>query len=311
MTTTDGDAVRDEIKGLATERVNERYSTLDEWSTLRLVQAMNDEDAGVAHAVAEAAEPIAEAVDAIAARMAEGGRLLYLGAGTPGRLGVLDASEIPPTFGLSPDRVVGVIAGGDTAIRTAVEGAEDDADLGAHDVSSREVGSHDAVVGISASGRTPYVLGALREAADRGALTVGLSCNSDSPLGAAADIAIEVVVGPELVSGSTRLKAGTAQKMVLNMLSTLTMIRRGKTYGNLMVDVQITNAKLRARAERTVALATGCELDEAARALSEADCSVKLAILLILSGLPVNAARKHLDDADGFLRTALESARES
>ncbi len=311
MTTTDGDAVRDEIKGLATERVNERYSTLDEWSTLRLVQAMNDEDAGVAHAVAEAAEPIAEAVDAIAARMAEGGRLLYLGAGTPGRLGVLDASEIPPTFGLSPDRVVGVIAGGDTAIRTAVEGAEDDADLGAYDVSSREVGSHDAVVGISASGRTPYVLGALREAADRGALTVGLSCNSDSPLGAAADIAIEVVVGPELVSGSTRLKAGTAQKMVLNMLSTLTMIRRGKTYGNLMVDVQITNAKLRARAERTVALATGCEGDEAARALSEADGSVKLAILLILSGLPVDAARKHLDDADGFLRTALESARES
>lgn len=298
-------AVHSEIGDLDTERVNAAYASLDALSTLELVQAMNREDASVAAAVALATEPIAQAVDAIAGRMRRGGRLLYVGAGTPGRLGVLDASEVPPTFGMSPDRVVGVIAGGDGAIRTAVEGAEDDAGLGAHDVAGREVTALDAVIGISASGRTPYVLGAVAEARERGALTAGLACNADSPLGAAADIAIEVVVGPEIISGSTRLKAGTAQKMVLNMLSTLTMVRLGKTYGTLMVDVQITNEKLRARAERTIMRATDCSRAHAAEHLDAAGGSVKTAIVAVLAGLSVEAARAALEEADGFIRDAL------
>ncbi|WP_166982240.1 N-acetylmuramic acid 6-phosphate etherase [Paramicrobacterium fandaimingii] len=294
-----------EIEGLATERVNDAYATLDTFSTAELVQAMNREDASVADAVARVEPAIAGAVEAIAERMRRGGRMLYIGAGTPGRLGVLDASEIPPTFGLGPDRVVGIIAGGDGAIRTAVEGAEDDAGKGAADIASRDVAEHDTVVGISASGRTPYVLGALAEARERGAFTIGVACNEASPLGAAADVAIEVVVGPEIISGSTRLKAGTAQKMVLNMLSTLTMVKLGKTYGTLMVDVQITNEKLRARAERTIMRATGCDQLRAAEQLDAADGSVKAAIVAVLTGVSAGAAADALEAADGFIREAL------
>ncbi|PFG29229.1 N-acetylmuramic acid 6-phosphate etherase [Paramicrobacterium agarici] len=300
-----GESVHREIGGLATERVNDDYARLDELSTPELVRAMNREDASVAAAVARVDAAIAEAVDAIAQRMRRGGRLLYVGAGTPGRLGVLDASEIPPTFGLDPDRVVGVIAGGDGAIRTAVEGAEDDAELGASDVAARDVGAFDTVVGVSASGRTPYVLGAVAEARERGAFTVGVACNAESALGAAAHTAIEVVVGPEIISGSTRLKAGTAQKMVLNMLSTLTMVRLGKTFGTLMVDVQITNEKLRARAERTIMRATGCDRERAAEQLDAADGSVKTAIVAVLAGVSAAQARAALHEADGFIRDAL------
>ncbi|QPZ39014.1 N-acetylmuramic acid 6-phosphate etherase [Paramicrobacterium chengjingii] len=298
-------SIHREISGLATERVNDSYSSLDELSTPELVRAMNREDASVAAAVAHAETAIVAAVDGIAERMRRGGRLLYVGAGTPGRLGVLDASEIPPTFGMSPDRVLGVIAGGDGAIRTAVEGAEDDAALGVSDMAARGVTALDSVVGISASGRTPYVLGAIGEARTRGAFTVGFACNAESPLGAAADVALEVVVGPEIVSGSTRLKSGTAQKMVLNMLSTLTMVKLGKTFGTLMVDVQITNEKLRARAERTIMRATACDRQAAAELLDAADGSVKVAIVAALAGIPAEAARSALERSDGFIRHAL------
>lgn len=304
------DDVHKEIGALATETVNEAYQDLDLMSTRELVDAMNREDARVSGAVAAQSDAIASAVDAIAARMAKGGRLLYIGAGTPGRLGVLDASEIPPTFGLSPDVVIGVIAGGDSAIRTAAEGAEDSSELGAADIASHDVTELDSVVGISASGRTPYVRAALHEARQRGALTIGVACNAGSPLGRESDIGIEVVVGPEIVTGSTRLKAGTAQKMVLNMLSTLVMVKRGKTYGNLMVDVKVTNKKLRARAERTVMLATGAEREDASRVLRAAGGSVKTAILTVLSGVSVEEATQRLADADGFLRHALRDITE-
>lgn len=298
-------AVRREVEGLATESVNDRYAELDTLSTTELVRAMNGEDASVATAVGRAEQQIANAVDGIAARMHAGGRLLYVGAGTPGRLGVLDASEIPPTYGMSPDRVVGVIAGGPGAIRTAVEGAEDDPELGANDMAAHQVGADDAVVGISASGRTPYVLGAVRAARERGAFTVGFACNTGSALTAASAVGIEVEVGAEIVSGSTRLKAGTAQKMVLNMLSTLTMVRLGKTFGNLMVDVQITNQKLRARAERTVMRATGADAETASRVLDAAEGSVKVAIVAILNGTSPEQARRELAEADGYIRVAV------
>lgn len=299
--------VHAEVDALATERVSERYADLDTLSTAELVAAMNAEDRTVADAVHAVEPAIVEAVDAVAARMARGGRILTFGAGTPGRLGVLDASEIPPTFGLDPEQVVGVIAGGDAAIRTAAEGAEDDAELGAADAARNAVGPDDSVVGISASGRTPYVLGAIREAASRGALTIGLACNAGAPLGEASDIAIEPVVGPELVSGSTRLKAGTAQKMVLNMLSTLVMVRRGKTYGSLMVDLQITNEKLQARAERTVMRVTGCDQTDAARALDDAEGNVKTAILARSAGIDAAEAGRVLERCGGFLREALRT----
>ncbi|MCW4456748.1 N-acetylmuramic acid 6-phosphate etherase [Microbacterium sp. MPKO10] len=308
MTEEQGDAsvaVHREIGGLDTEQVNDEYSHLDAQSTTELVRAMNREDASVAAAVARAEPEIASAIDGIADRMRRGGRLIYVGAGTPGRLGVLDASEIPPTFGLDPDRVIGVIAGGDGAIRSAAEGAEDDSALGAQDMAQRDVTELDTVVGISASGRTPYVLGAVKYAREQNALTVGLACNSGSALGRAADVPIEVVVGAEIISGSTRLKAGTAQKMVLNMLSTLTMVRLGKTYGTLMVDLQITNEKLRARAERTIMRATGCSREHAADQLDAADGSVKTAIVALLAGLPAADARAALAQADGFIRDAL------
>ncbi|SEB43824.1 N-acetylmuramic acid 6-phosphate etherase [Paramicrobacterium humi] len=304
------DATRDGLErtlaGLATERVNARYRDLDLLTTPELVAAMNELDRGVADAVATASAEIARAVDGIAERMARGGRLIYVGAGTPGRLGVLDASEIPPTFGTEPDRVVGLIAGGDAAIRTAIEGAEDDADAGRAAVHELAIGEDDSVVGISASGRTPYVVAAVAEARRRGALTIGVACNSGSELGRTAKVAIEVEVGPELVTGSTRLKAGTAQKMVLNMLSTLTMVRLGKTYGNLMVDVRITNEKLRARAERTVRQATDADAETAARTLDAAGGSVKTAILALLADCPVPDAAAALETADGRIRVALE-----
>ena len=290
---------------LSTERVNERYADLDLLSTPDLVAAMNAEDASVAPAVALASAAIAEAVDGISERMLRGGRLLYIGAGTPGRLGVLDASEAPPTFGIDPDRILGVMAGGPTALVTAVEGAEDDEEAGRRDIAERDVGELDSGVGISASGRTPYVIAAIVEAKRRGAFAVGVACNAASDLSAAADVAIDVVVGPEILTGSTRLKAGTAQKMVLNMLSTLTMVRLGKTWGNLMVDLRASNEKLVARSERTVMLATGTDAVTAATTLAAVGGSVKAAILVHLAGVRPAAAELLLVHHDGFLRQAL------
>lgn len=239
--------------------------------------------------------------------MREGGRLIYVGAGTAGRLGVLDASECPPTFDIDPSRVVGVIAGGDTAIRTAVEDAEDDREGGADAMAAIEVTARDSVVGLSASGRTPFVSGALGFARAAGALTVAVACNQDSVIGRGADHAIEVVVGPEFIAGSTRLKAGTAQKLIVNMISTVTMVRLGKTYGNIMVDLRATNEKLRARAERIVMLIAGCTADEAGAALEGAGGSVQAAVLMLLRGLSAEEAAELVATSDS-LRSALARA---
>jgi N-acetylmuramic acid 6-phosphate etherase len=300
--------LRRELEGLTTEAVDAALSDLDLRSTQELVLLMNAEDARVPAAVREAAPAIAAAVDAITARMRRGGRLIYLGAGTSGRLGVLDASECPPTFGVDPAQVVGVIAGGDRALRNSVEAAEDASGEGRDSVDGLGVGPDDAVVGIAASGRTPYVVGALARARERGALTIAVACNAGSRIGAVADIAIEAVVGPEFIAGSTRLKSGTAEKLVLNMLSTLTMVRLGKTYGNVMIDVRATNEKLRARAQRTVMTVTGCGADEAAAALGAASGSAKTAALMVLSGVGAAEAESLLARHDGILRAALAAA---
>ncbi|MET7846641.1 N-acetylmuramic acid 6-phosphate etherase [Streptomyces avermitilis] len=297
-----------ELETLTTEAFRPELAEIDQLPTLEIARLMNGEDATVPAAVAARLPQIAAAIDAIADRMARGGRLIYAGAGTAGRLGVLDASECPPTFNTDPSEVVGLIAGGPSAMVTSVEGAEDSKKLAAEDLAGLGLTTDDTVVGVSASGRTPYAIGAVEYARARGALTVGLSCNAGSALGAAADHGIEIVAGPELLTGSTRLKAGTAQKLVLNMLSTITMIRLGKTYGNLMVDVRASNEKLRARSRRIVALATGATDEEIERALEATDGEVKNAILTILGGVDGPTAARLLEESDGHLRAALAAA---
>jgi len=282
-----------------------RYSPdlrLDELNVTELVTLMNDRDATIAVAVGKALPSIVAAIEATVERMRAGGRLIYVGAGTSGRLGVLDASEVPPTFGTPPDVVLGIIAGGPPAIVGAVEAAEDSDTDGAKDLVALDVGPLDTVVGIASSGRTPYVLGALHLARDRGALTIGLSCNPQAPISDSVEHGIEIVVGPEILTGSTRLGAGTATKMVLNMFSTLTMVSLGKTYGTLMVDLRATNAKLHRRAMRIVTLATGADEHTARTALHEADWHAKLAIAMIATGLSAGRAKAALDQADGHLR---------
>ena len=300
--------LRERLNSFATEAVNEATRELDRLPLDEQIAVMCEQNATVADAVAACAPQLAAAVTLVVDGMRAGGRLIYVGAGTPGRLGILDASEIPPTYGMDPSRVVGVIAGGETAIRTAVENAEDDDVAGAAAVDELGVGRHDTVVGISASGRTPYVLGALLRARELGAATVGFACNAGSAIGEASDVAIETVVGPEVVTGSTRLKAATAQKMVLNTISTLTMVRLGKVYGNLMVDVRATNEKLRARSERIVMLATSTDAVTAARALAAVDGWVKAAILVVVTGLGGDDAVRLLNEHDGMLREAIASA---
>ncbi|MFI5827654.1 N-acetylmuramic acid 6-phosphate etherase [Streptomyces sp. NPDC051578] len=301
--------LRAQLDALTTEAFRPDLAEIDRLPTLDIVRLMNAEDATVPAAVADRLPQIAAAVDAIAARMARGGRLLYAGAGTAGRMGVLDASECPPTFNTDPRQVIGLIAGGPTAMVRAVEGAEDSAALAAEDLTALDLTATDTVVGVSASGRTPYAIGAVEFARTRGALTVGLSCNAGSALAAAAEHGIEVVVGPEFLTGSTRLKAGTAQKLVLNLISTVTMIRLGKTYGNLMVDVRATNDKLRARSRRIVALATGAPDDEIEAALAATGGEVKNAVLVILGGVDGPTAAALLADTDGHLRAALARTR--
>ncbi|NUS77895.1 MAG: N-acetylmuramic acid 6-phosphate etherase [Streptomyces sp.] len=300
--------LRAELETLTTEAFRPELADIDQLPTLDIARLMNGEDTTVPAAVAERLPEIAAAIDAVAARMAQGGRLVYAGAGTAGRLGVLDASECPPTFNTDPAQVVGLIAGGREAMVTSVEGAEDSRELARADLDALKLTPLDTVVGVSASGRTPYAIGAVEHARAQGALTIGLSCNAHSALAAAAEHGIEVVVGPELVTGSTRLKAGTAQKLVLNMLSTITMIRLGKTYGNLMVDVRASNEKLRARSRRIVALATGAADEEIERALAETDGEVKNAILVLLSGVDGPAATRLLEESGGHLRAALAAA---
>ncbi|MBQ0847424.1 N-acetylmuramic acid 6-phosphate etherase [Streptomyces sp. BH-SS-21] len=298
-------SVRAELEGLTTEAFRPEHSDIDRLPTLDIAKIMNGEDATVPTAVSAQLPNIAAAIDAIAERMGRGGRLVYAGAGTAGRLGVLDASECPPTFNTDPAEVVGLIAGGPAAMTTSAEGAEDSAELAVEDLSALGLTADDTVVGVSASGRTPYAIGAVEHARALGVLTVGLSCNADSALAAAADHGIEVVVGPELLTGSTRLKAGTAQKLVLNMLSTITMIRLGKTYGNLMVDVRASNEKLRARSRRIVALATGASDEEIEAALAATDGEVKNAILTILGTVDAPTAADLLKATNGHLREAL------
>ncbi|MFI9646625.1 N-acetylmuramic acid 6-phosphate etherase [Streptomyces sp. NPDC052040] len=300
--------LRAELETLTTEAFRPELAGIDRLPTLEIARIMNGGDAAVPAAVAARLPQISAAIDDIAERMARGGRLVYAGAGTAGRLGVLDASECPPTFNTDPGRVVGLIAGGPEAMVTSVEGAEDSRELAARDLGALGLTDRDSVVGVSASGRTPYAIGAVEHARAAGALTVGLSCNAESPLAAAADHGIEIVVGPELLTGSTRLKAGTAQKLVLNMLSTITMIRLGKTFGNLMVDVRASNDKLRARSRRIVALATGASDEEIERALAATDGEVKNAILTILGRVDGPSAARLLAESDGQLRTALEKA---
>ncbi|MGW1284525.1 N-acetylmuramic acid 6-phosphate etherase [Streptomyces sp. NPDC002586] len=297
--------LRSQLASLTTEAFRPELADIDRLPTLDIARLMNGEDAGVPAAVGAQLPRIAAAVDAIAERMADGGRLLYAGAGTAGRLGVLDASECPPTFNTDPGQVVGLIAGGPAAMVTSVEGAEDSGELARQDLDALKLAPADTVVGISASGRTPYAIGAVEHARALGALTVGLSCNAHSALAAAAEHGIEVVVGPELITGSTRLKAGTAQKLVLNMLSTITMIRLGKTYGNLMVDVRASNDKLRARSRRIMSLATGASDAEIEKALTESGGEVKHAILALLSGVDGPTAARLLEESGGHLRAAL------
>ncbi|MBT2439679.1 N-acetylmuramic acid 6-phosphate etherase [Streptomyces sp. ISL-36] len=296
-----------QLATLTTEAFRPELAEIDRLPTLDIARTMNEEDRSVPTAVAAQLPRIAAAIDAAAVRMGRGGRLIYAGAGTAGRLGVLDASECPPTFNTDPSEVVGLIAGGPAAMVKAVEGAEDSRELAAEDLDALGLTPDDTVVGISASGRTPYAIGAVAHARAAGALTIGLSCNADSELAAAAEHGIEVVTGPELLTGSTRLKAGTAQKLVLNMISTITMIRLGKTYGNLMVDVRASNEKLQARSRRIVALATGAPDERIETALAEADGEVKTAILMILADIDAKTADRRLTEARGHLRTALNA----
>ena len=309
MTTQDYSTLKAQLAALTTEAFRPELAEIDQLPTLDIARIMNGEDATVPGAVGARLPLIAAAIDATAARMARGGRLIYAGAGTAGRLGVLDASECPPTFNTDPSEVLGLIAGGPSAMVEAVEGAEDSAELAAADLEKLGLTADDTVVGVSASGRTPYAIGAVEHARAAGALTIGLSCNADSPLAAAAEHGIEIVTGPELLTGSTRLKAGTAQKMVLNMISTITMIRLGKTYGNLMVDVRASNDKLQARSRRIVSLATDAPDAEIERALTAADGEVKTAILMILAGVDAASAERRLAESRGHLRAALTAGQ--
>jgi N-acetylmuramic acid 6-phosphate etherase len=296
-----------ELGGLVSETRNPSTKNIDTLPIEEILLRMNREDAVVADAVASVLPEIARAVDKIADTFNKSGRLIYIGAGTSGRLGVLDASECQPTFGVPDGMVIGLIAGGERALRHAVEGAEDDEHAAAAALNDLALTERDVVVGLAVSGRTPYVLGGLHKANAVGALTVAVTCNPGSPATELASISISPVVGPEVLTGSTRLKSGTAQKLILNMLSTASMIRIGKTYQNLMVDLTATNDKLKARAIRVVMQATECSADTAEAALVAAGQEVKPAILTLLLGIDAATARARLDAADGVVRAALGS----
>lgn len=294
------------LGGFVTEQRNHSTRNIDKVNTLEMIRLINDEDKKVAYAVENELEVISMAIDRITENILKGGRLIYLGAGTSGRLGILDAAECPPTFGVSPDLVQGIIAGGDRAILKAVEGAEDDYDLGKEDLKNIGFNSKDTLIGIAASGRTPYVLGGLDYANGLGALTISLTNNPNSQVSKLSQMSINPMVGPEVVTGSTRMKAGTSQKMVLNMISTGVMIKLGKIYGNLMVDVQTTNAKLIERAKNIIVEATGISKEEASNYLELSDNDVKLAILLVKTGLSRDMGLELLDRHNGYLAKAIE-----
>lgn len=295
-----------DLTKLVTETRNPRTMNIDTMSALEIVSIMNDEDNNVVKGVKEVLPEIAKAVEWCAASLAKGARIIYIGAGTSGRLGLMDSVECPPTYGVSPDTVVGLIAGGEGAFIKAVEGAEDRKDFAVEDLKKINLSADDVVIGLAASGRTPYVIGGLEYANDLGCNTVAVACNKNSKVGAIAKLAIEPVSGPEVVTGSTRLKSGTAQKMVCNMLSTASMILNGKVYQNLMVDVQQTNEKLVTRAENIIMEATGCSREEASKARIAANGKVKLAVTMILTGLDMEEAAKKLDEAKGHVREAIK-----
>lgn len=297
-----------DLSQMITEGRNPASQNIDELSTEAMLRVINDEDKKVALAVEAIVPQIAAAVDAICAAFQAGGRLIYCGAGTSGRLGILDASECPPTFGTPREQVIGLIAGGHTAILQAVENAEDNREQGAQDLKDIRFSRHDVLVGIAASGRTPYVLGALAYANELGATTVSLTCNPGSAMSQVAAIALTPVVGPEVVTGSSRMKAGTAQKLVLNMLTTGSMIRSGKVYGNLMVDVEATNQKLVQRQVNIVMQATDCDEVTASSALTACGGHCKTAILMVLADLAADEAKALLSQHQGFIRQALQAA---
>lgn len=294
------------VTTLETEKANPATTEIDRMSALEMARVMNEEDAKVAEAIARELPQIARAIEEIAARLRRGGRLIYVGAGTSGRLGVLDAAECPPTFNVSPEMVIGLLAGGPIAQFQAMEDQEDSAEAGEADVAGLKLSADDVVVGIAASGRTPYALGAVACANACGALTIGIACNRGTPLEEAVQIMIAPVVGAEVITGSTRLKAGTAQKMVLNMLSTGSMILLGKTYGNLMVDVRATNLKLHLRAVKIVQAATGLERERAEALLQQCGGEVKTAILVGKTKLTPEQAREQLAAHNAILRATLD-----
>lgn len=298
--------MNEDLGQLNTEAIDSRFSKIDTLSTVDLLKLFNDSDKSVAEEVAKVLPKVAEAINEITKRMESGGRLIYVGAGTSGRLGVLDASECIPTFSLQDGLVIGLIAGGDTALRTGIEGAEDVLEGSIEDLKKIAFSKKDSLVGIAASGRTPYVVGALQYAKEVGAGSIALSCNLNSELSKYADIAIEVDTGAEILAGSTRLKAGTAQKLVLNMISTVSMINLGKTYGNLMVDLQVSNIKLRDRAIRIIQAATSCDVERAQDALRESKDQVKVAIVMILLDSSAERALELLKASGSRVRAALD-----
>ncbi len=294
-----------ELGLLRTEQVDSKFHMLDVMTVSELLQAMNESDSEVPKAISLVLPKIEKAIEGVIDRMLQGGRLIYIGAGTSGRLGVLDAAECGPTFSVTSDQVVAFIAGGDNAIKNAAEGAEDKPELGVADLQSINVGQLDCVVGIAASGRTPYVMGAIEYAKNVGALTIALTSNPNSQLGKISNHALDIDSGPELLAGSTRLKSGTAQKLVLNMISTVSMVRLGKTFGNLMVDLQVSNEKLADRAIRIIQTATGSTKSEASEALKASGHEVKVAILMLLLNIESQVARDRLHASSNRIREAL------
>lgn len=290
---------------LTTEGRNENTLNIDTCSTLEIIEKINEEDKKVAYCVEKEKENIAKAVDLIVERLKDGGRLFYIGAGTSGRIGVLDATECPPTYGVDFELVQAIMAGGNNAIFKAVEGAEDSEELGKKDCIDKKITKKDVICGIAASGRTPYVIGAMKYGKEIGALVLSITMNLDSEMSKIADLSINVVVGAEVVMGSTRMKAGTAQKMICNMLTTATMIKLGKVYSNLMVDVQTNNLKLIERAKRIIMLATDISYEEAEKYLEYSNKNVKLAIFMIKTGLDVESSRNILEKYDGYIGKAL------
>jgi N-acetylmuramic acid 6-phosphate etherase len=295
-----------QLETLTTECRNNASTFIDQTTTIELVHLMNESDKKVPQAIEPILPQIAASIDLISNRLQKGGRLFYIGAGTSGRLGILDASECPPTYGTEPDLIQGIIAGGPAAVFKSQEGAEDSPTLATQDLKEKKLQSLDTVVGLAASGRTPYVVGGLKFAKSIGAATIAITCNQNSPIADIADIALTAVVGPELITGSTRMKAGTAQKLILNMLSTGCMIRLGKVYGNLMVDVKSSNLKLEERARHIVMEATGVTRQESMAYLAQTNGQAKLAIFMILSSLDLDTATKILDEHQGFIHKALQ-----